>query len=190
MPNWCMTKIYIQHSSLEELKKLKSQIENLQQNSCISNEFGKNWLGHILVNAQIGQPQNYYYRGTIDYLEIIENALLIETSTAWEPCIKMWKDLIEFLLPEAKILYSAEEPGEELFWTNDKELADTYYVDSCAPEIGFSDKCSANELISILQDYFNTTEDNIDTLIDMAEAMDEYETYIYRWKYVHINDLS
>ena len=131
MPNWCSTIITFHGKNAKKLETLVDEWTK-EKLPGVSDYFGENWLGNCLVNSGIMSFEEACYgnircRGTIDYLSYTDDEeLTMETSTAWGPAITMWKIINDTLNLDLSIVYTAEEPGCELYWTNDPVVKDTW----------------------------------------------------------------
>ena len=93
--------------------------------SDIKNDFGKKWLGNIVRKAGFDYDE-VDCRGRIVKMGIIEETedkanawFSISTESAWRPMLEMWHLILGKYAPSCKYIYVAEEPGTDLFWTND-----------------------------------------------------------------------
>ena len=122
MPNWCSTDYYIVGSKKEvlDLNKKMERLEN-RKKSLVKNGFGNTWLGN-LVNYLGGDWEKVYCRGEWMCREYNKekNTLTFTTETAWRE-MDEWRKFIESCYKTIKILYVTEEPGMEIYKTNDKD---------------------------------------------------------------------
>lgn len=157
MPNWCSTMICIQHEDVNKLKQLESRIDEWCENSSFESDFGKYWLGNVVIGSKIGTVDegkaiDLNCRGQIEWIETSKtgNTLRIDTLTAWVPMLKMWKRLVDEYLPDAEIIYACEETGEGIFLTNDPVLVDTYAFESSEEEEKY-EEMSINDCIECFE---------------------------------------
>ena len=193
MPNWCMNRITINHENVNELEKLNNLINEWTSKNYLKSDFGLNWLGNIVGNSGIDTYDGDFKvrcRGTIDYNEVIGNQLIIDTSTAWAPMIQMWKLILEKYLPDAELIYEAEECGCGLYCTNDPAMKSTYVFDACDCEDIESDwEMKEEYLIEELQKLLNTSETNVNKLLDMFDNSEWSEKIsIHKYEFVEIED--
>lgn len=193
MPNWCYTNITINHEDKNKLKELESKIDEFTSHNYIENDFGLNWLGNIVGNSGIGtvdeNPEtDLSCRGSITYIESYENQLVINTETAWAPMLKMWVKLLEKYLPDAELIYSAEECGNGLYSTNDPCMKDCYVIDVWdVNEVESDWEASEYTVVILLQKLLKTENSNIDELLRMFEESDfSYRMSIHKWDYDEI----
>lgn len=122
MPNWCSTDYYVVGSKKEvlDLNKKMERLEN-RKKSLVKNGFGNTWLGN-LVNYLGGDWEKVYCRGEWMCREYNKekNTLTFTTETAWRE-MDEWRKFIESCYKTIKILYVTEEPGMEIYKTNDKD---------------------------------------------------------------------
>lgn len=140
MPNWCFTNIAINTDSEETAKAIYDKLENewlkAPEGEPVSG-FGNDWLGCLAVNSGVIASYDdidespIACRGEVEDVTLDGESVYLVTSTAWGPMIEPIYRAIEknFGLDGIDIVYSAEEPGNQLFITNDESVADTYYVE-------------------------------------------------------------
>ena len=135
MPNWCSTRVTLrckdEAASHAVYDKLKSW-----NKSVMDTDFGDAWLGNILVNSGFCSGEKACYspslrcRGFILWIKTDGQDVLIDTETAWAPMLQMWRIVCDRCFPEVtKILYTAEEPGMEVFITNDEDIVGNVILD-------------------------------------------------------------
>ena len=130
MPNWCYTKIVFKGKP-DVVKALYDFVSDDEANNAlkISTDFGVRWLGCYLERAGYDW-ESYRCRGTLEHIsDLTDNEFFIETETAWVPMLSMWQAIIDKIAPGIETIYNAEEPGCEIFWTNDPEIYGSYWVD-------------------------------------------------------------
>ena len=127
MPNWCVTDFTFV-GSRKDIEVFKSVLDRYTATSRVKNGFGDKWLGNIVICE--GENHNKIHcRGEITYIEDIyedpdnkENAIFeLQTWTAWEPCFTVF-NLVLRRFPSIKYYFYSEEPGGELYLTNDPEM--------------------------------------------------------------------
>ena len=122
MSNWCSTDYYVVGSKKEvlDLNKKMERLEN-RKKSLVKNGFGNTWLGN-LVKSLGGDWEKVYCRGGWMCREYNKekNTLTFTTETAWREMVE-WRKFIESCYKTIKILYVTEEPGMEIYKTNDKD---------------------------------------------------------------------
>lgn len=194
MANWCYTGIKIEDENAKEFfEKLK---EWTSKDYC-DNGFGKMWLGNIIGNSGIDNRDSGDFtlncQGEITEMYMPDdNAIIISTETAWVPALKMWRILLNTYLPDADLVYTAEECGMGIYVSNDPYYVGNYVIDSNDDSIIESSSCiSPKELQGILQNLLHTEETNIDKLMEMKEDS-EFEDvfYIHQWDMVESEDFE
>jgi len=158
MPNWCSTAYAIEGDAneIQDLYKLMKGLEDMEIPS-VPNDFGTSWLG-CLVDALGTDWQNVRCRGSWSCLELEEDVLKFSTETAWCPSNEVL-DLVREKFPSLRYYYITEEPGMEIYETNDDAgiyFPDRYYLDVCTPEEDYY-----NEYFTELQDVFKWLEDEL-----------------------------
>lgn len=200
MANWCSTRISMRSKDKEQVKKLYDLIEEwTSEERNHKNGFGNDWLGNVVLNAEIGTVDtnpttDLKCRGWISDLDIDDEELVIWTETAWVPMLKMWVEVRDKYLPDADIIYEATEEGCGVFWTNDLDYGECYmvanynlndYVPEDKIDCLLSDYAYTEEnLIRGLQRLLDTKEDDLDELLDMlSESPYDEAISIRKWEY-------
>lgn len=136
MANWCMTHMIVAGEE-SEIKKLRAFILKWTSKEYVKTAFGEQWLGNIVYGAGFS-IDDFECRG--DVLSVGDIYLLdddlpyfdIEYESAWIPMPEMWYAVIGKYAPNCKAYWYAEEPGFELYQSNDIHhifFSDTYAVD-------------------------------------------------------------
>lgn len=207
MPNWCYTDIYINCEDKEKLRDFYCKIEDWTSKNYKENGFGLDWLGNIVGNSGIGtidenKDTDLFCRGWLEELELEndDTQLWIRTNSAWQPALKMWDLLVKQYIPEAELVYSAEECGEGLFNTNDPILHNCWrignldeYPDDIAEWFEYCDvyEIPEKELIEILQKGLNTTESDINELLErFKELLSSYDCWFdfCKWETIELEE--
>lgn len=132
MPNWCNTSMTIEGPK-EEIQSIHRKIKEWTSRNYVENDFGKNWLGNIVVGAGFSykllacrglissmdkeittrqdEPGTYYFQ--------------VQYKSAWTDINDTWEIILEKFAPNCDIYYIAEELGNEYFVTNDRD--ERYY---------------------------------------------------------------
>lgn len=190
MPNWCSTRITINSEQCNKLKQLEKLINEWTSKDYKDNGFGLNWLGNIVGNSQIGtvdkNDETYLKcRGSLTYMEYTDNQLIIDTETAWVPMLKMWIRIIEKYIPDAELIYEAEECGCGIQCTNDPCLQGKYVIDVWDIDDMESDyEASEETVVSVLQRLLKTKESNVANLISLLQDSDHSDGMSVRqWEF-------
>ena len=136
MPNWCSTSVYFKGN---KVKKLYDLINEWTSKSYCENGFDRSgskcWLGNIVGNSGIDNRDNgdfsVFCRGWIEDIDLYEetNELTIQEESAWGTAMELWGKINDKYDLELDITYYAEEPGCEVYLTNDPSYKDKYVVD-------------------------------------------------------------
>ena len=201
MPNWCFTDIKMTGEK-EKVQFLHDKIEEWTSKDYMQNGFGNTWLGNIVLGSGIAIEEDIdkhdapRCRGSIVYTDIdlfdTNNAeLTVQTETAWNPMMKMWSMINEQYDLNLDIVYSAEEPGCELYLTNDPDIAGTYIIDAYDMDEIQTEYCIEEKyVVRELQELFSTTEIDIEKLINMFDESEYSERMsIGEYSFVEIEDL-
>ena len=171
MPNWCCTdyRCYGNKGELVELKEKLDYLNSLEK-PLVENGFGKLWCG-CLVSLLGGDWNEVYCRGEIDSYEFSGTTLCISVTSAWSE-LGEWRRFIKSKFPNIHIVYSAEEPGNIYYVTNDKEgdyFPERYILDFTDGLEYFNSLESAAEYVK------NLTGKDVQTEEDITSALDELE---------------
>ena len=196
MPNWCYTNIVINHKDKTKLEDLANKISEWSHKDFCDNGFHDGWLGNIVGNSGIANPleaDSPRCRGTLTSIYFDNGQINMSTETAWAPMMKMWQMIIDKYLPDADIWYTAEEPGNCIFESNDPDVIGKYYIDIWEPPEGFEDEESIYEaeeddVIDFLQRVLKTKENNIDVLFNMTDEIEDRWFSINMWTDCDISD--
>lgn len=215
MPNWCFTQM-IFHGEKKEIEDFHNKIEEWTSKNYEANGFGTGWLGNVLHGAGLGdrvdsETNRLRCRGDITFIGEIdtyddggETTFNLDTETAWGPMTVMWSEVINIMgYKTIGFSYCAEEPGCEIYEIYDPygDFEDEYYVDSFVDGddtdneklMKFStwrDYRNDDDLRTALQEFLETDEDDLETLIKQAEGYvcKSAYTYVYIHKYRHVDE--
>jgi hypothetical protein len=150
MPNLCLTeyKCVGNPKEVRELHKVLKYIDR-RKTTIIKNGFGKWWLGNLVTKLG-GKWEDYRCRGEIIDYSLDGNILIISQSTAW--CEQEGvRRIIQEKFPSIKVYYREEEPGCEVYYTNDTTgdyFPETYFLDSYDEQLYFETIDEAAECVS------------------------------------------
>lgn len=197
MPNWCFTDITIYHEDENALEDFNIKLDKWISKDYMENGFGHKWLGNIVGNSGIGtidmgENTDIRCRGLLLDNDLCDNRLHIQTETAWTPMLLMWAKLIDKYLPGAELIFSAEEGGCGLYVTNDPDLEGKYVIDCFDYDkykIENDSEVSEKYVKEVLQQLLNTTETDIDKLMDLFKKSDFTDgIYINKWEHSDISE--
>ena len=121
MPNWCFT-TYKCVGDVKEILDLNNKLMELDnmKEPLLPNGFGNLWLG-CLVKILGGDAEKVYCRGDITEFSYNEedDVLTIDTQTAWNEMEEV-RFFLKKVYPSLEIYYYEEEPGCEIYQTNDR----------------------------------------------------------------------
>lgn len=134
MPNWCGTSMTIEGPKAE-IESIHRKIMEWTSRNYVENDFGKNWLGNIVVGAGFSYKL-LACRGVILFMDEEITArqdepgiyyFQVQYESAWTDINGTWETILEKYAPNCEIYYVAEELGNEYFVTNDRDKK--YYDD-------------------------------------------------------------
>lgn len=128
MPNWCNTSMTIEGPKTE-IENIHQKIMEWTSRNYVENDFGKNWLGNIVVGAGFSYKL-LACRGLISFMDEEITArqdepgiyyFQVQYESAWTDINGTWETILEKFAPNCDIYYVAEELGNEYFVTNDRD---------------------------------------------------------------------
>lgn len=202
MPNWCFTNVAIHddEGKIDTLFDEFSKALSIKSGS----DFGTGWLGNLLMHIGYSEDDASYgqvrCRGTVLSAEKVDkNEINLQTESAWSPHLECVRLFVEKYSDTAEIIYSAEEPGLELYCTNDPLLVGKYVVDKffdVEPDVDlyFDYECSKEEIEERLVSLFRDVS-GFDNLCKKAseyvESFSEYNyIYFHEYEYVPLDNLG
>ena len=134
MANWASTSYRIEGSK-GDLEKVYNVIDEFmsERRKPIEVNASSEWEGNIIraLGATDEQMKNNYLRGFIEEYEMDGDIIRIEAEEAWGTTD--FRYVLAQLMPELTIYYIVEEPGCEVYATNDadgKYFPERFYVDA------------------------------------------------------------
>ena len=134
MANWASTSYRIEGSK-EDLEKVYNVIDEFmsERRKPVEVDASNEWEGNIVraLGATDEQMKNNYLRGFIEEYEMDGDIIRIEAEEAWGTTD--FRQVLAQLMPELTIYYIVEEPGCEVYATNDadgKYFPERFYVDA------------------------------------------------------------
>lgn len=134
MANWASTSYRIEGSK-EDLEKVYNVIDEFmsERRKPVQVDASNEWEGNIIraLGATDEQMKNNYLRGFIEEYEMDGDIIRIEAEEAWGTTD--FRHVLAQLMPELTIYYIVEEPGCEVYATNDAEgkyFPERFYVDA------------------------------------------------------------
>ena len=191
MPNWCSTdyRCYGNKGELVELKEKLDYLSSLEK-PLVENGFGKLWCG-CLVSLLGGDWNEVYCRGEIDSYEFSGTTLCISVTSAWSE-LGEWRKFIKSKFPNIHIVYSAEEPGNIYYVTNDKKgdyFPERYILDFTDGLEYFKTLDDAAGFVSRLKGKEVKTEEEIAAALDELEEkeLEENKDVFYSFNKYKVN---
>lgn len=188
MANNCFTD-YIIEGDRKELQTLYEALQRIDTKAELktTSGFGGRWLGNLVTELG-GDWQKVYCRGTIEWYEMENDQLKITTDTAWVPMNEVF-DFICEKFPGLTYYYQAQEPGCDLFWTNDTAGIHfcRYVVRICKD--GYDDEEYFDNLKNVykyISDNFNVEITCLEDIKKLSEDLEEKDNgeYCYLNKFV------
>ena len=201
MPNWCATTITLNCNNKKNAKFIYKNIEKWISSTKVDNSWGFNWLGNILINSGLYDSEDTNFprcRGCITYLDKYEEQVVIDTETAWVPMLRMWTEVCDkvFTGMVNEIMYTAEEPGCNLYWTNDPALLDQWIFDSSGEtEYDLSEKELRERLLEFLPKEVRKWHD-CDDIYALAELCEKMQTdegdylWVHKYEFVPLAEIG
>ncbi|MCF0185151.1 MAG: hypothetical protein HUJ98_01520 [Bacteroidaceae bacterium] len=182
MPNWCFSSYVIkgEPKEISSLYNTMNELDDERKGSLVKNDFGETWLGNLVV--ALGEDwQKVYCRGSWSNLTLMSDTeLSYDTETAWDRC-KEVDDLLKKKFPSIQIFYIVEEPGMEIYYTNDTDCAYFTAVHVVESEDGIDEfveyEDAKDRIEEIIGRELSADDDLDDALQDWAEANDTYASY-------------
>ena len=197
MPNWCISYISVQSEDKLGLQILSDNVDLWTSYNAIENGFGTHWLGNIVLNSGLGtidtsDPSHLECRGYLESIELVENELIVQTCTAWRPMLQIWTRLAESYLSEYDVIYTCEEPGMGIYYTNDPANNDYILRGDYEKVFGCGEQyVDERLLVQLLQALLKVKITDVDKLIDMFESSEYHkEAGISGYEFVDISDLD
>lgn len=136
MPNWCDTS-YVIEGSKRTLKKIKKVLDDSWNEMLILKEnLAPRWEGSILSALNIKIKEHHHIRGFLETEPIMVNdTIRFHADEAWGR--SDFAELLQKKFPSINIYWMAEEPGFEIYETNDEN--GIYFPDRILVEVRVND---------------------------------------------------
>jgi len=181
MSNYCATYIRIvgDHKEVDLLYRLLEWAKEKVPNG---------WIGEIgnLLGVTDVIDGFAYYRGTKNYIacrsrieeiDLDGNELDINVGDAWSPQLSVYSLLQKKFAPNCKLFFTGEEPGCDVYVTNDPEYIGKWLVDvetnedSDCESLWYVEESVAKEF---LQKKLQSDSESMDELTRLAYESDDY----------------
>ena len=176
MANWASTSYCIEGSK-KDLKRLYKLIDGFMtgKEKPFWEDSAENWLGNVIkaLGATEEQMKNNYLRGFIETYELDGDVLRIAAEEAWGTTD--FRHILKKLMPELTIYYIVEEPGFEVYATNDadgKYFTERFNVDACVDGHGY-------------WEYFQEEKETMDYVASLLKKDNITEADITQWNMEH-----
>lgn len=222
MPNWCSNYVTI---SGPDVEKFRQDINKWHELSEVEKEYDPNistdWLGRLLYNSglvkyKINTRKDQNGKEThdieLDFVpgdeiscrafcselpipDIDGDRFTLMYDSAWSPMINIWRRLADFKNYDVDITFTSEEPGCEIYVSNDDDVVGLYMVDACLPNgEEYMEQLTEKETISAFQNAFKTEENDFGKLTAMANNFNDndldYYIYVHEYEYADLCDVS
>lgn len=139
MANWCSTTIRLVGEP-EEMKKVYDNMRDALSSNPMKADFDNAWMGNLLLHIgytpeQIRNGDGPRCRGSVTDLDLTDNTVCVWTETAWTPMVRCIREFADRYAQSFKLFFTAEEPGCELFLTNDPDDVGTVVIDNMTDKV-------------------------------------------------------
>lgn len=196
MPNWCSTRYYIYSPKAELIYDALVKATSTYSDPEIWSA-SKNWYGYLAVYS--GRFYDCYScRGAIESVDLDEanNEVTIFAEDAWAPHPQLLVDFVHDYDEEAQIYYTAEEPGCEIYCTNDPDEVGHIYIEcdfnGLSPEwerfIDRHEDCRQDDLVEDLCKMLGKKGTLEELTKEMREQNPDAYINIHTYEYVPLED--
>ena len=168
---------YCIEGSKKDLKRLYKLIDGFMtgKEKPFWEDSAENWLGNVIkaLGATEEQMKNNYLRGFIETYELDGDVLRIAAKEAWGTTD--FRHILKKLMPELTIYYIVEEPGFEVYATNDadgKYFTERFNVDACVDGHDY-------------WEYFQEEKETMDYVASLLKKDNITEADITQWNMEH-----
>lgn len=187
MPNWCYTSMTITGNE-DEIKVLNDNFSKAKEFQGTKSDFSGIWLGKLVEYLGVDY-QKVSCKGSIINYNYVPGKILVDTETAWQPLFEPILMMVEKFAPNSQITYYCEEPGCEIYLTNDSDRAGKFVIDSWDERFE-DDECiyelhDRDDLKEWLEELLNK-KDGFSNLL--KKATDEYEFCVHQFEYCELCD--
>lgn len=194
MANICTTNINIVFDKEKDAKtfyhNLTSWMKNLDGTET-------DWMEDIADKSHIYDNEQFtpYARGSLVEHSLDDKTITLYLECKWSPIVYIFQSMITETMPNTKftITYTAEEPGMDIFYTNDPEKDGMYIVDCCSKNLDDVFYVNTKEevediLHQALPKYDKYKKMKLPELI--SEAQDKCMAYVHRYELIPIDQLD
>lgn len=171
MPNWALTDYVVTGGEVKNLYLTMKELEEMSSPGLHENDFGSTWLGNLVIKLG-GDWEKIRCRGYWSNLMYEDDKLYFTVESAWEELSETRK-FVEEKFPDLKIYYQCEEPGLEIYTTNDKD--GLFFPDKYRLWVEDNETNYYRSLEKLIQDVKKITDkDDIKTIWDCEKALSEW----------------
>ena len=190
MANICSN---IYHFIFSDEEKAKKFLDFIKTSNCEGSVY------ELGIKANIEDAENRDVREWVENAYIVSpatpNKIGVLTDSKWTPCPNAWQDIAKTFDKDVIVYYEAEEPGCEIYDSNDPDYVGRFIIDVC-DDGDFPEGVdlewgphSREETISSLQKLLETDDDNLSVLLHKLESGKYSEAvYVHEISYTPISD--
>lgn len=190
MANICSNDYHFIFSDAEKAKKFLDFVESSDHEGSVY-EMG--------IKANIEDAENRDVREWVQRAYVVSptapNEIGVMTDSKWTPYPNAWEDIAKTFDENVIVHYEAEEPGCEIYASNDPDYVGHFIIDVCDdsdfPEgvsLGWGPHSRA-ETISALKKLLETDDDDISALLHkLVNSKYSEAVYVHEIEYTPISD--
>ena len=190
MANICSN---IYHFIFSDEEKAKKFLDFIETSNCEDSVY------ELGIKANIEDAENRDIREWVENAYVVSpatpNKIGVLTDSKWTPCPNAWQDIAKTFDKDVIVYYEAEEPGCEIYDSNDPDYVGRFIIDVC-DDGDFPEGVdlewgphSREETISSLQKLLETDDDNLSVLLHKLESGKYSEAvYVHEISYTPISD--
>lgn len=190
MANICSNDYHFIFSDAEKAKKFLDFVESFDHDGSVY-EMG--------IKANIEDAENRDVREWVQSAYVVSptapNEIGVMTDSKWTPYPNAWEDIAKTFDENVIVYYEAEEPGCEIYASNDPDYVGHFIIDVCddsdLPEcvsLALGPHSRA-ETISALQKLLETDDDDMSALLrKLGNSKYSEAVYVHEIEYTPISD--
>ena len=190
MANICSN---IYHFIFSDEEKAKKFLDFIETSNCEGSVY------ELGIKANIEDAENRDVREWVENAYVVSpatpNKIGVLTDSKWTPCPNAWQDIAKTFDKDVIVYYEAEEPGCEIYDSNDPDYVGRFIIDVC-DDGDFPEGVdlewgphSREETVSSLQKLLETDEDNLSVLLHKLKSGKYSEAvYVHEISYTPISD--
>lgn len=190
MANICSNVYNFIFSDAEKAKKFLNFVETSDHEGSLY-EMG---IKANIKNAKSRETREWVKRAYV-VSPTTPNKIEMMTDSKWTPCPNAWEDIAKTFDENVIVYYEAEEPGCEIYASNDPDYVGHFIIDVC-DDSNFPEGVdlewgphSRVETISALQKLLETDDDNMSVLLyKLGNSKYSKDVYVHEIEYTPISD--